>query len=184
MNTPDYPYCDRHREHGAYDKESGYFIHTDGEKCDSTFVTGPPPSTPTFTAVIKNKVGINLASYSIDRLVAHVKDTLLDEAPRGSKCKTEHSLIENTEGQKYACVTISLLNIRNRVVDTALVWGEQPLEPGRRYHANSRPTDFISCSTCGGAEFYDVGRDRFYFRHICAKCGAGAATLTETGACT
>jgi len=140
--------------------------------------------TPTFTAVVHDKVGINLPSYTIDRLVAHVIDGLLADAPRGSKTKTEHSLIENTIGQKFACVTISILNSRRRVVDKALVWGEQPLEPGRRSHANASVRDYITCSTCGNQQFYDVGRDRFYFRHICAACGAGASTLTETGAST
>lgn len=139
---------------------------------------------PTFTAVIHHKVALNLEAWSIDQLVAHFRDLLLEDAPAGAKCRVEHSLIENKAGEKFALATIHLMNQRSRVVDKALVYSEQPEVPGQRYHANRGPGEYIMCQQCKTDLFYDIGRGRFYNHHVCAGCGAPAQTLTETGACT
>lgn len=139
---------------------------------------------PTFTTVVHHEVTLSNVAYSIDTVARMVETTLLADAPRGAKCRYEHSLIENGNGEKFEMTTIILMNVRGTVIGKALVYGEKPLVPGQRGHANASSGEYIACRYCEQDLFYDVGRSRFYNNHICANCDGEAQTLTETGACT
>lgn len=135
---------------------------------------------PTFTTVIDQVVTLGVEAYDIHAAVRSVQNALLRDQPKANRVIVNYGLKESANGTfHYAMLT--LLNVRRRELKVAHVWGEEPLEPKRQYHANDH-IHYIACKECGNSMFYNVDRSLDYENHVCAVCGASAHTLTETGA--
>lgn len=141
-------------------------------------MTGPLHGT--FTTVVRGVVVLGYEAWDIQAVVRAVMGELLVDQPKQNKVKVSYSLIERGDDKHHLAV-VTLLNVRRRELDMALVWCEQPMEARHQYHANDSQ-HYISCKECGGSLFYNVDRSLDYENHVCAGCGATAHTLTETGA--
>lgn len=136
----------------------------------------------TYTLFIQHRVTMSVTGYSIEGVAGKVAQQMLEWSPKNYRTSTTHELVENGNGQKFHCITVSLFNMRGTLKDKAVVLGEQPAVATKQYHANSAPGVYISCRTCGSDHFYNVGRSRDYNHLICSACEQTASTLTETGA--
>lgn len=138
---------------------------------------------PTFTMIIHDKPMLGVEAYDMHSAVRSVQNNLLRDQPKANTVSVVYSLVERGGEQAgtFHLATVMLRNVRRRVLDTALVWGEQPMEAKKQYHANDH-NRCITCHECGNNEFYNVDRSLDYENHVCSECGATAHTLTETGA--
>lgn len=154
---------------------------------------------PTFTTIVHGVPTLGVEAYDIHSVVRDVAGALLDGQPKQNKVKISYGLLDQPHPGHVTVVCplpdtmlevnppkvhhafLTLLNVRRRELEIAHVWGEQPMVPGRQFHANDYK-HHISCKSCGSSFFYNVGRSLDYENHICAGCGAEAHTLTETGA--
>lgn len=134
----------------------------------------------TFTTVVRGVVVLGYEAWDIHHVVQAVKGELLVDQPKANTVRVTYSLVDRGEDKHHLAV-VTLLNVRRRELDMALVWCEQPMEARRQYHANDH-IHYIACKECGNSMFYNVDRSLDYENHICAVCGASAHTLTETGA--
>jgi hypothetical protein len=134
----------------------------------------------TFTVVVHDVVTIGVEEYDIHPAVMYTEALLLMDQPHGNKVTVRYGLLWRG-GDAYHLATLTLQNVRKRPIDTALVWGEQPLIPRQQFHATDHRTP-ISCRECGSLLFYNVDRSLDYKNHICAGCKHPAQTITETGA--
>lgn len=137
----------------------------------------------TFTTVVETELKFNVESYSIYHVVDDVMLAMLNDSPRGAKCRRSYSLADK-DGGKFLVCNVIIQNMKGTEIGYALVISEQPEVAGKRGHANRSSNEFITCRRpgCGSQMFYTVDRSLDYENHICAVCGETAHTLTETGA--
>lgn len=137
----------------------------------------------TFTVITDQVVTLGVTGHDIHDVVRRVRDTLMDGEPKNNRVIINYSLLERGGEQSgtFHHAFLTMVTVRGRELKIAHVWGEQPMEARRQYHATDHRTH-ITCKECGNDEFYNVDRSLDYENHICAECGATAHTLTETGA--
>lgn len=132
-----------------------------------------------FTVIVEYVPMFNVEGYDIHSVVYAIMTEMMSSSPRGAKCRENLSL-GTKDGLKYLICTITLQNMKGTFLDKALVISEEPAVAGEKFSVFNSQS--ITCQSCEGKLFFDVGRSMDYNYHVCATCGAKAQTLTETGA--